>query len=105
MPPVAARRRRSPLAAGLLVLGLTLTGCSSAAPRPEASPTPSLAPAAVALPGGTVGNAATWVLEVLNADPSPDAAALDRRFAQSFLDQVPSTQLVPVLEQLRADRA
>ncbi|MBD7980726.1 serine hydrolase [Oerskovia merdavium] len=100
----AARRRRSPLVGGLLVVGLALTGCSSSGNGSEVPPTPSAAPTAVALPDGTVGKAAGWVLEVLNADASPDAATLERRFARSFLDQVPAAQLVPVLDQLRADR-
>ena len=108
MPSPPAARRPSSLLGGLLVLGLTLTGCAasgSAGPGSAAeTPAPSVAPTAVPLPGGTVGKAAGWVLEVLNAEASPDAATLERRFARSFLDQVPATELVPVLDQLRADR-
>ncbi|MHA7133814.1 serine hydrolase [Oerskovia turbata] len=102
------RRRRSPLVPTLLVAGLTLGGCAAsdepdraaahgdrAAPAPAATATP--------LPTGDVGDAATWVLDTLNADQAPTGERLDR-FSHAFLDQVPPARLLPVLDALHADQ-
>jgi len=105
--PAPRRARRSLTAAvGLALLAAPLAACSADdGPSGTDDPSPSASASAVAteLPDSPVGEAAAWILAVLDDDAAPAADDLAARFAPSFLEQVPADQLVPVLAQLQAD--
>ncbi|WP_265521720.1 serine hydrolase [Oerskovia flava] len=87
---------------------LVVAGCSGGEEAPEPSPAPttsaSAAPEAVGLPDSPVGEAAGWVVDVLDGEDPPTTDEITERFAGSFLAQVPAEQLTPIFTQLQGDR-
>lgn len=93
---------------------MLLAGCSGGdasdeTPPPSATPTTtaepteqvSLAPG-VTIPDTRAGRAAEWVLDQLAAAEGPSAEEAEERFAETFLAEVPATEVATVFDQLRA---
>ncbi|WP_147463490.1 serine hydrolase [Cellulomonas triticagri] len=101
--PLRTGRRRGPrVAAAAAAVLLAVTACSSGTPSAPTSPTDSASTrAAVTLPDTPVGDTARWVLRVLAASEAPPVAELERRFAPSFLEQIPVSDLAAVLVQVQ----
>ncbi|NCT91042.1 serine hydrolase [Cellulomonas sp. APG4] len=97
---VAAR-----VAAGMLAAAVLLGACTGAggdAPSPSATPTVEpTQPAVVELPDSPAGEQARWVLEQLDAPAGSGLPEVEERFSAELLAQVPSDELVAVVEQLR----
>lgn len=88
-------------AAAASVLLAVLGACAPAAPGDTpSSSTTSRAP--VTLPESAVGETARWILRALAEDGAPPVGELERRFAPSFLAEVPAADLAAVFMQVQA---
>ncbi|MBM9467801.1 serine hydrolase [Nakamurella leprariae] len=125
---VRPRRRTVPFVGALTAAGLVLAGCAGADPETPATSTTSPAssaptsssPAATTsaptststsatgapdstLPAGPLGEAAAWVLPLLEPGGADlTEAQATERFTPEFLTQAPIAQLNPILGQFRA---
>ncbi|MGJ3508101.1 serine hydrolase [Enemella sp. A6] len=115
---------RKLLALLMIVPLLALVACSGGSGEPEGSESPatgdtpaagespgtdetpdeSPAPSPASIPDTPVGKAGKWVIETLEADSGPTADEVKKRFAPSFLQQMPADQVPGVFDQLRGLR-
>ncbi|WP_250444495.1 serine hydrolase [Actinotalea sp. C106] len=90
-----------------VAVGLTLlVGCTSTEPDPEPSdptPTSTAEPELeeVALPDHAAGQAAAWVMSLLDDEPGEPLPGAEERFAPEFLEELPVEALAEVIDQLR----
>lgn len=79
--------------AGLLIVLLTLVGCSTTEPEPKPSST------AVEIPDTPIGQTVTWILEEFNAERDTTPATWEPRLHPLFVEDVSADELVEIINQ------